>query len=99
MTPYLAQRRDELIRTYRDGLLQDVIPFWLKHGLDRKHGGIHTALGRRGELLDSDKSVWFQGRAAQPQSPSTKARSGAGSAARAVRASRQSARKRGTPPN
>ena len=51
MTPYLAQRRDELIRTYRDGLLQDVIPFWLKHGLDRKHGGIHTALGRRGELL------------------------------------------------
>lgn len=64
MTPYLAQRRDELIRTYRDGLLQDVIPFWLRHGLDRKHGGIHTALGRRGELLDSDKSVWFQGRAA-----------------------------------
>ena len=64
MTPYLAQRRDELIRTYRDGLLQDVIPFWLKHGLDRKQGGIHTALGRRGELLDSDKSVWFQGRAA-----------------------------------
>ena len=64
MTPYLVQRRDELIRTYRDGLLLDVIPFWLRHGLDRQHGGIHTALGRRGELLDSDKSVWFQGRAA-----------------------------------
>lgn len=64
MTPYLERRRDELIRTYRDGLLQDVIPFWLKHGLDRAHGGIHTALGRQGELLDADKSVWFQGRAA-----------------------------------
>lgn len=64
MTPYLEQRRPELLRAYRDGLLQDVIPFWLKHGMDRVNGGIHTALGRRGELLDSDKSVWFQGRAA-----------------------------------
>lgn len=64
MTPYLSQRREELIRTYRDGLLRDVIPFWMKHGLDRVNGGMHTALGRKGELLDSDKSVWFQGRAA-----------------------------------
>jgi len=64
VTPYLSQRREELIRTYRDGLLRDVIPFWMKHGLDRVNGGMHTALGRKGELLDSDKSVWFQGRAA-----------------------------------
>jgi len=64
VTPYLQQRRDELRKVYRDGLLHDVIPFWLKHGMDRQHGGIFTALGRRGELLDSDKAVWFQGRAA-----------------------------------
>jgi N-acylglucosamine 2-epimerase len=64
VTPYLQQRRDELRKVYRDGLLHDVIPFWLKHGMDRQHGGILTALGRRGELLDSDKAVWFQGRAA-----------------------------------
>ena len=64
MTPYLQQRRPELLTAYRDGLLQDVIPFWLKHGMDRTNGGIYTALGRHGELLDSDKSVWFQGRAA-----------------------------------
>jgi N-acylglucosamine 2-epimerase len=64
VTPYLRERRAELIRTYRDGLLEDVIPFWMKHGLDRVNGGMHTALGRQGELLDSDKSVWFQGRAA-----------------------------------
>jgi N-acylglucosamine 2-epimerase len=49
---------------YRDTLLNDVIPFWLKHGLDRKHGGIITALDRDGEVLDTDKSIWFQGRAA-----------------------------------
>jgi mannose/cellobiose epimerase-like protein (N-acyl-D-glucosamine 2-epimerase family) len=26
--------------------LLDVIPFWLKHGLDREHGGRLTALDR-----------------------------------------------------
>ena len=48
---------------YRETLLDDVIPFWLRHGLDREHGGMLTALDRDGSLLDSDKSVWFQGRA------------------------------------
>lgn len=57
-------RREELLRVYRDRLHDDVVPFWLKHGLDREHGGIITALGRDGEILDTDKSVWFQGRAA-----------------------------------
>jgi len=64
VTPYLAARRDELLAEYRDRLLGEILPFWIRHGLDREHGGILTALGRRGELLDSDKSVWFQGRAA-----------------------------------
>lgn len=48
---------------YRDTLLDDVIPFWLRHGMDREHGGIITALDRDGSILDKDKSVWFQGRA------------------------------------
>ena len=48
---------------YRDTLLDDVIPFWLRHGLDCEHGGMLTALDRDGSLIDSDKSVWFQGRA------------------------------------
>jgi N-acylglucosamine 2-epimerase len=49
---------------YRATLLDDVMPFWLRHGIDRENGGIFTALDRDGALLDSDKSVWFQGRAA-----------------------------------
>ncbi|MEQ1859114.1 MAG: AGE family epimerase/isomerase [Chthoniobacteraceae bacterium] len=48
---------------YRDALLGDVIPFWLRHGMDREHGGIITSLDRDGSVLDTDKSVWFQGRA------------------------------------
>ncbi len=55
--------REQLATLYRSVLLDDVMPFWLRHGLDRGHGGIFTALDRDGSLLDSDKSVWFQGRA------------------------------------
>ncbi len=40
------------------------MPFWLRHGLDREHGGMLTALDRDGSVLDTDKSIWFQGRAA-----------------------------------
>ena len=61
MTP---QRRDTLVATYRDGLIGDVLPFWLKHGWDREHGGILTGLGRDGAVIEPDKSIWFQGRAA-----------------------------------
>ena len=53
----------ELASFYRTTLLDDVMPFWLRHGLDREHGGILTALDRDGSVLDTDKSVWFQGRA------------------------------------
>jgi N-acylglucosamine 2-epimerase len=49
---------------YRATLLEDVVPFWLRHGVDREHGGFLTAVDRDGTLLDSDKSVWFQGRGA-----------------------------------
>lgn len=49
---------------YRDTLLDDAIPFWLRHGLDREHGGYLTALDRDGSVIDTDKSIWFQGRGA-----------------------------------
>ena len=52
-----------LARLYGDTLLDDVMPFWLRHGIDPEHGGIITALDRDGAILDTDKSVWFQGRA------------------------------------
>jgi len=48
---------------YRKTLLDDVMPFWMRHGLDSEHGGILTALDQDGTVLDTDKSVWFQGRA------------------------------------
>jgi len=51
-----------LIRVYRDGLLHDTLPFWLPRAIDQEHGGYLTALGEDGTVLQTDKSVWFQGR-------------------------------------
>ena len=62
--PTDAANRARLADLYQATLLDDVMPFWLRHGLDREHGGILTALARDSSLLDTDKSVWFQGRAA-----------------------------------
>jgi N-acylglucosamine 2-epimerase len=56
-------KRSALRTLYRETLLNDVLPFWLRHGMDREHDGILTALDRDGGVIDSDKSVWFQGRA------------------------------------
>lgn len=57
------ESRAHLAELYRSTLVDDVMPFWLRHGIDRQHGGIMTTLNRDGTLLDTDKSVWFQGRA------------------------------------
>ena len=64
-TTYLStpESRLKLAAFYQDALLNNVIPFWIGHGLDREYGGMLTALDRDGSLLDTDKSVWFQGRA------------------------------------
>ena len=57
---YLSEWRNR----YRRDLLDDILPFWLKHGLDKENGGVYTCVDREGNLMDSTKSVWFQGRCA-----------------------------------
>ena len=56
------ERKKNLYETYRNGLLNDTIPFWTTHGYDREYGGIMTGLDRRGRVIDTDKGVWQQGR-------------------------------------
>ena len=48
---------------YREALVKDILPFWLKSGIDRENGGIYTSVDREGVLYGEEKSVWFQGRA------------------------------------
>ncbi|MCA9138883.1 MAG: AGE family epimerase/isomerase [Planctomycetales bacterium] len=51
-----------LAATYRDGLLGDTLPFWIRHSVDRIHGGFMTSLDRDGTVIDTDKGVWQQAR-------------------------------------
>jgi N-acylglucosamine 2-epimerase len=43
-------------------LLNDVIPFWLDHSLDREHGGYMHHLDRDGSPYCDEKMMWMQGR-------------------------------------
>ncbi len=47
---------------YRAELLERVVPFWLSHAPDRDFGGFFTCLDREGEVYDTRKYVWLQGR-------------------------------------
>jgi len=57
-TDYLQSWHD----SYVQDLTTNIMPFWLKHGLDRVNGGVYTCVDRDGTLIDTTKSVWFQGR-------------------------------------
>jgi len=56
------ERTDKLITTYRDGLLEDTLPFWINHSVDREFGGFTICLDRDGTIIDTDKGMWSQGR-------------------------------------
>lgn len=43
-------------------LTEDIMPFWIKNGVDKVNGGVYTSVDKEGKLMDSTKSVWFQGR-------------------------------------
>lgn len=45
---------------YRDTLLNNVIPFWLKNSPDEAYGGYFTCLDRAGNVFDTDKFIWLQ---------------------------------------
>ena len=47
---------------YKRELLDNILPFWLKHGKDKNNGGYFTCLNRDGSVYDTDKFMWLQGR-------------------------------------
>lgn len=51
-----------LAEQYRDELLQKVVPFWENHSKDEQFGGYFTCLDRQGNVFDTDKFIWLQGR-------------------------------------
>jgi N-acylglucosamine 2-epimerase len=55
-------KMQEFALLYRDELLKNVIPFWMKHSKDEQCGGYLTSLDRDGAVYDTDKWMWLQGR-------------------------------------
>lgn len=56
---------DVLVRlrdAYRHSLLEDLVPWWLTHSLDREQGGYFTRLERDGRRYADDKDLWMVGR-------------------------------------
>lgn len=52
----------ELGAYYRKHLLEDVMPFWETRTKDTECGGYLTCFDREGNVTDTDKYIWFQGR-------------------------------------
>jgi len=49
-----------LAAKYKAALLDDVIPFWQGHSIDRQYGGYLTCLSADGSVYDTDKFTWMQ---------------------------------------
>lgn len=54
--------QEQLLAIYKDQLLEDTLPFWLKNSIDHKYGGFISSLDRDGSIVDDDKGIWVQGR-------------------------------------
>ncbi len=56
--------REKLLQTqsWVRSQLDTCADFWLRNGMDHKHGGVYTCLDREGKVFSTDKSVWMQGR-------------------------------------
>jgi N-acylglucosamine 2-epimerase len=59
-----SRDRAALREFYRGQLLEDCVPFWLEHSLDRRYGGYLTMLERDGSPYGTGKYLWPQGREA-----------------------------------
>lgn len=53
----------ELRKTLHQELFEVLLPFWDQHGIDHEHGGVMCSLDYDGTLINSNKLMWFQGRA------------------------------------
>lgn len=52
----------ENLLSFYEKELDNTLDFWYNHGYDKVNGGFYTCLERNGDVYDTDKSVWAQGR-------------------------------------
>ena len=53
---------NKLKQQYKDELLENVVPFWLKKSQDKEFGGYFSCLRGNGDVFDTDKFIWLQAR-------------------------------------
>jgi N-acylglucosamine 2-epimerase len=46
----------------KNHLLNEIMPFWEERTYDKKWGGYLTCFDRKGDITDTNKYIWFQGR-------------------------------------
>jgi len=61
---YTVQDLQNLKTFYNNQLLNDTVPFWFPRSIDTVYGGYLLMRDQDGSLIDDDKAVWIQGRAA-----------------------------------
>lgn len=61
---YTIQDLNNLKDFYENQLLNDTLPFWFPKSLDAEYGGYLFFRDSDGSLIDDDKAIWIQGRAA-----------------------------------
>ncbi|MGM9478971.1 AGE family epimerase/isomerase [Pedobacter sp. GSP4] len=61
---YTTKELQDLAAFYKNQLLQNTVPFWFPRSIDQEFGGYLFMRDRDGSLIDDDKAVWIQGRAA-----------------------------------
>lgn len=65
-TPHISISNDQIMRSfamqYHDELTKNILPFWLNHSIDHTYGGFFTSLDQKGNVYDTDKFIWLNGR-------------------------------------
>ena len=61
---YTSAELKDLSTFYKNQLLNNTLPFWFPRCIDQEYGGYLLMRDRYGSLIDDDKAVWIQGRAA-----------------------------------
>ncbi len=61
---YTIKELKNLQQFYQKQLLEDTVPFWFPRSVDQEFGGYLLMRDQDGSLIDDDKAVWIQGRAA-----------------------------------
>ena len=58
----ITNKLSQYSELYKNELLESVVPFWMNHSKDATNGGYFTCLDRKGDVFDTDKFMWLQGR-------------------------------------